>query len=277
MRSFFVGVYGLLATAHAAAAQAQACDRAALIQITDTYVAAQRAGDRTGMTALSSSVAYTENFKNASIATGILAQPLKIDYNRSTHDPTACATYTELIITDAAHPYVIGTQMRLAEGKVAQVDTLVTDQGDWLFNATGTLRFAVAEKWTEIPVAERDSRAVLQAAADAYLDIFKDKTVKVPWGTPCARLEGGSYTGRAPGGSPTDRCDVGIPDNVSLTNRRYVIDEVLGAVGVFLTFNNNLPDSHEFRVEKGLLRYVHTITVMGSSPGPSAPGRPPML
>jgi len=36
--------------------------------------------------------------------------------------------------------------------------------------------------------------------------VFNDKNVKVPWGTPCARLEGGSYTGS---GKPTDRCDVG--------------------------------------------------------------------
>jgi hypothetical protein len=106
---------------------------------------------------------------------------------------------------------------------------------------------------------------VIQAAADAYCDIFSDKSVKVPWGTPCARLEGGAYTGR---GSPDDSCNVGIPDGVRLTNRRYVIDETVGAVDVMMTFGSNLPDSHEFRVEGGKLRFVHTITVMGGSPGP---------
>ena len=28
------------------------------------------------------------------------------------------------------------------------------------------------------------------ASWDAYLDLFKDKSVQVPWGTPCTRLEG---------------------------------------------------------------------------------------
>jgi hypothetical protein len=49
---------------------------------------------------------------------------------------------------------------------------------------------------------------------------------------------------------------------VKLANRRYVIDETIGSVDVFIDFAS-IPDSHEFRVEKGKLRYVHTITVMG--------------
>jgi hypothetical protein len=53
-----------------------------------------------------------------------------------------------------------------------------------------------------------------------------------------------------------------VPSGVRITNRRYVIDEVLGTVDVFNTFAGNLPDTHEFRVEGGKLRYVHTMTVM---------------
>ena len=79
----------------------------------------------------------------------------------------------------------------------------MTEAGDWLFNAANTLKYANQEDglWGEIAVAKRDTRKTIQAAADAYLDIFNDKSVKVPWGTPCARLEGGSYTGK---GQPTD-------------------------------------------------------------------------
>ena len=51
-----------------------------------------------------------------------------------------------------------------------------------------------------IPEADRDSRETLIKAADAYLNLFNDKSVVVPWGTPCVRLEGGLYTGKgAPG------------------------------------------------------------------------------
>jgi hypothetical protein len=239
---------------------AAACDLATLQAATDNYIAAQKAGKPATLTQLDSSATYTENDKSTAIASGILSQAIRIDHNKSLHDTTQCATYTELISTDSKHPYVIGTQMRFGNNsKITKVQTLVTDKGDWLFNATATLYWASRENWDPIPESKRDSRATIQAAADAYCDIFSNKSVVVPWGKPCDRLEGGMYTGT---GSDSDSCDVGIPSGVNLADRRYVIDESLGTVDVFIKFAGNLPDSHEFRVENGKIRYVHTLTVM---------------
>ncbi|CAA7270829.1 unnamed protein product [Cyclocybe aegerita] len=249
----------LLLVSAALVAQAVAqCSYTTLQQATTDYVASRAAGQITAL----SSATYTENFRTADIRNSVFSRPLRIDHNRSIHDTTACATYTELIITDSAHPYVIGTQIHFTEaGQASRVDSIVTDQGDWLFNATGTLYWAQQENWGTIPEERRDTRATIQAAADAYLDLFNNPSVVVPWGTPCARLEGGAYTGR---GLPTDTCNVGVPSGVQLVNRRYVIDETVGAVDVFLNFGgaNGIPDSHEFRIQEGKLRYVHTMTVM---------------
>lgn len=237
------------------------CTREFLQDAVATYLAAQTAGDPSAFTHLTPIATYTENFAATDASTGILSSPLAIDHDRSLYDTTQCATYTELIVTDPSHPYVLGTQLWFSGAEVELMETLVTDEGDWLFNAADTLRYAEGEDWFEIPEADRDSREVIQAGGDAYLDIFNDKTVEVPWGEPCARLEGGVYTGS---GQPTDSCAVGIPDGVELVNRRYVIDETVGAVDVFLNFGgeDGIPDSHEFRLEGGLLRFVHTITVM---------------
>ncbi|KAF2456733.1 hypothetical protein BDY21DRAFT_42054 [Lineolata rhizophorae] len=258
LRLFGGYVLGWLALVAPAAAQ---CSREMLVDTTDAYVAAQETGDVSAMT-LADDVAYLENYGDVAIDSGLLAQGLAIDHSRSTHDTTLCATYTELIITDPSHPYVIGTQMQVAEdGSVTQISSIVTDDGDWLFDAEGTLQYASQETWDPIPEDQRDTRETIQAAGDAYLDLFNDKSVEVPWGTPCARLEGGMYTGQ---GNPDDSCNVGVPDGLDLTNRRYVIDETLGTVDVFLNFGgpSGMPDSHEFRVENGKLRYVHTMTVM---------------
>ena len=230
------------------------CDRAFLQSQADAYVAAQAAGSASTLKTSSANFTYTQNFKAATLASGILATPLKIDHNRSTLDTTACATFTELIITDAANPHVIGTQMRFSDGSLTKMETIVTSTGDWLFNPAGTLKYASPENWGPIDEAKRDTRAVIQAAADAYLDLFNDKSVKVPWGSPCARLEGGSYV------QPS--CNVGVPSGIKNVNRRYVVDEVTGSCDVFFDFGGNDPDSHEFRVEGGKLRYVHTMTVM---------------
>ena len=104
--------------------------------------------------------------------------------------------------------------------------------------------------------------AAMQAAADAYLNLFKDKSVQVPWGTPCTRLEGSAFTGR---GLPTDSCNVGVPDNIDMADRRYIIDPVVGAVAVFLKMGpNKRPDAHVFRIEDGKIVKIHTITSCGT-------------
>ena len=147
-------------------------------------------------------------------------------------------------------------------GTVGGFDVIVSDQDDWLFDAGKTLYFAQREDWTDIPEAQRNTRQELQAAADAYLDLFKDKSTQVPWGTPCARLEGSAYTGK---GQPTDSCNVGVPENIDMIERQYVIDPVVGAVAVFLKMGpNKRPDAHVFRVEDGKIRFVHTVTNCGT-------------
>lgn len=221
-------------------------------------IEAQQAGNSELLRPVSADLVYNENFRAKNLHAGILSQPLTLDHTRSSLDTTNCATYTELIAAHNTKPYVIGVQMHWTGGSIAKIDTLTTSTGDWAFNATGTLHWASQEDWATIPEDRRDSRSTIQAAADAYADIFSNKSVVVPWGHPCWRVEGGFSTGN---GSASDRCDVGIPDGVSLTNRKYVIDESVGAVDVMLSFNG-IPDSHEFRIEGGKIRYVHTLTVM---------------
>jgi hypothetical protein len=116
-----------------------------------------------------------------------------------------------------------------------------------------------------IPRESRDTRATLIAAANAYEDIFFDNSVKVPWGTPCNRLEGGrTHTGK---GTPEDSCNAGVPSGMPITKRRFVVDPEIGAVVALSRFSvNELPDSHLFRVEHGKIRFVHTMTVCGTLP-----------
>ncbi|KAF1845817.1 uncharacterized protein K460DRAFT_115659 [Cucurbitaria berberidis CBS 394.84] len=250
------------------AARASAeCTRETLKAITDQVLAAQTAG-QTNFTSLSSTVTYTENRKKVDIKSGVLSKALKVDHARAQHDVPQCAAFTEFIVTNSAAPYVIASQLRVdnATNKVAQFDSIVTTKGDWLFNITGTYHWASQEKWDAIPADKRDTRAAIKAAGDAYCDLFNDKSVKVPWGQPCARLEGGAYTGK---GQASDRCDVGVPSGVKLVNRQYVIDEEYGTVDIQMDFggtpggSGGMPDSHEFRLEGGKLRYVHTLSSCG--------------
>ena len=97
------------------------------------------------------------------------------------------------------------------------------------------------------------------------------------WGTPCARLEGGVYTGN---GGPNDSCKPGIPTNHNQapnSGRRYVIDESMGTISVLCVFEHlsMAPDSHLFRLENGKVRYIHTITLASSGGFTPPPPSPP--
>ncbi|KAK3215937.1 hypothetical protein GRF29_8g1573127 [Pseudopithomyces chartarum] len=194
------------ALAHSATA---ACDLALLQNISSAYLATATTGKNA--LPLADPITYTENLKPATISTGMLTKAIKLSHNRTLHDTTQCATYTELIAPDNTPPYVIGTQIRVnADGKVDKIETLTTTTGDWLFNAKNTLSYSLKENRAPIPEAERLTRDVIKAAGDAYLDLFNNKSVSVPWGSDCERLEGGQHV------SP---CNVGVPSGVALVNR----------------------------------------------------------
>ena len=58
---------------------------------------------------------------------------------------------TEVIVTDAAKPYVLGTRMRINHDKIAEIEILWTTTGYWLFNADNYLKYSSAEGWEPIP------------------------------------------------------------------------------------------------------------------------------
>jgi hypothetical protein len=240
------------------------CTRGGLQKAADLYVEAQMKGDVSGLP-LAASAGYWENNVLADIKQGLINTAMKIDHHRSLLDEGSCQTFTESIVTDKAHPYVLGTRLRVNHDKIAEIEILWTTTGYWLFNADAYLKYSSAEDWAPIPADKRDSRDTLVAAANAYLDAFLEgKKDLVPWGFPCVRVEGGAYTGK---GSPADSCEVGVPSGVNIANRRFVVDEVLGSIVAFCTFGIGTPgggsgsaDTHLFRVENGKLRYVHTLT-----------------
>ena len=240
------------------------CTREGLQRAVDLYVAAQTKGDTSALP-LPKGVGYWENMATANMDAGLIKTPMKIDHHRSLLDPATCQTFTEVIVTNKEKPYVLGTRLRVNRDKIAEIEILWTTTGYWLFNADAYLKWSSVEKWDVIPANQRDTRATLVSAANAYLDAFLEgRKDLVPWGYPCNRTEGGAHTGN---GSPTDSCDVGVPSGVNISNRRFVVDETIGAVVVFCTFGagspgggSGAPDTHLFRVENGKLRYVHTLT-----------------
>ncbi len=240
------------------------CTRDGLQKITDLYLGALKAGNPSLMP-LAAGVKYIERRKEVPLGQGIWKSPLPIDFSRSFYDVDICESFSEIIYARGTPQYVIGTRLKIVDDKIAEIESLVSDKNDWLFDADNYLKYSSTEKWDIIPPDKRSDRQTLTKVASDYFEIFQDYSAfeKIPWGIPCVRIEGGAYTN--PKNDPNPSCTVGVPKGggVPMTNRRYIVDPDMGTVIGQVDFGGEkgLPDAHTFRLENGKLRYVHVITL----------------
>jgi hypothetical protein len=232
------------------------------------------AGDHTIMP-LASNAKYIENDNSASyrdrevqFGQGLWKTPIKHDHHMNLIDEQECSTFTEIIAPTNDPQYINGARLKVTGDQISEVYVIVTVKGDWLFNAENYLRYSTAEDWSELPVAQRLSRERLISDARSYFEYFNDKTATAAWGVPCARLEGGAYTGN----NSNSTCNVGVPDNVNIniSSFKYLVDVNHGMVVIFFFFGG--ADSHLFRILPTGFRYIHTLTAMKQS---SFQGSPP--
>jgi hypothetical protein len=259
-----ISILSIYSKALAFTAAKPGCNRASLQKNVDQYLDALKRGKPSTMP-LDNKAKYNENRKEVPFGQGIWQAPLAIDFSRSILDVETCETFTEIISAKSSHPYVIGTRLKVVDGKISEVESLVSDKNDWLFDAENYLKYSSTEKWDIIPANKRSDRQTLIKVASDYFDIFQDYSAfdKVPWGIPCVRIEGGYYTNSK--NEPNPSCTVGVPKGggVPMINRRYIVDLEMGTVVGLIDFGGakGLPDAHTFRLENGKLRYVHVITL----------------
>lgn len=228
-----------------------------------SYVAAQRFGDISKMT-LASDAKFMENMKEIPKEKGLWNKKLPLAFHRSYLDPVLGKSFTEIIVTEGSHPYVIGTRLSVEYGEIVEIDSIITDKGDWYFNADRYLKYSKMEDWSVLPVEKQRNRDYLLRAANVYLDLFYDNKLEAPFGIPCARLEGGEdYSDN--GMNPRPTCNVGYPDDeiLKIVDRKFLVDVELGVVHVFCRFGevDGMPDSHLFRIVDGKYRFIHTLSV----------------
>jgi len=129
-----VALCGFLAQAHAQSRPAgppapearprPTCTRQSLQSAVDSYLAAQRTGDRTRM-ALADKVTYLENMSAAAAEKGLWNTALPIAFSRSFLDEVRCRTFSEVIVTQAHPQYVIGTRLSIDNGKITRIDEYI--------------------------------------------------------------------------------------------------------------------------------------------------------
>src|ERR1700739_896592 len=118
----WIAFAGALFSSAAAYAEVS-CTREGLQAAADLYVAAQTKGDISGLP-LAKGLGYVENFKPMSIDEGVIKKAMKIYHQRSLLDTSACQTYTEVLVSDNAGPYALGTRLRVNHGLIAEIEML---------------------------------------------------------------------------------------------------------------------------------------------------------
>jgi hypothetical protein len=250
---------GKSSTGGSSGTSTSACSRAMLQTAVDNYLSAMAAGSAATLTRTSSAT-YSENAASVAFGQGLWSTPLTPDFHRNLLDVDRCQTFSEIIIATGSHPYVLGTRLTVANGQISAISVIATDCDDWGFNAASYLTNSRNEDagWGPVAVADQLTRQELHDAGFAYFAYWADKTVQVPWGYPCSRLEGGMETN--PSGSASVTCDVGIPSqSFAPTPNDYLVDVDYGMIVDFVNLPG--PDSHWFRVNKTGIRYIHTLTV----------------
>jgi hypothetical protein len=230
------------------------CERAGLEAAAESAVAALQAGDPSLMP-LAASVTYEENEASAELGQGVWAEPIPVDFHRNLLDVQKCGTFTEVISANSSHQYVLGVRLQITDAEISAITMVATDEGDWLFDADAYLQYSSSEDWSLVPEGERLPYDELADVGYAYFRYWGDKSEPVPWGIPCARLEGGAYTGDY----ANSTCDVGVPDE-GFAPQPYddLTDVDYGMTVVLLNLGG--ADSHLFRVLTTGIRYVHTLT-----------------
>lgn len=250
-------------------AYAQDCKIAQMRQLTEKYMSAQKAGDPQLLPLYNT--LFIENLAVIDVSRSILNEVLPITFSRTFYDKNNCMSLSEIIVDDRFASYVMNVRLYIVDDKVTKIDSIITTDGDWEFDAKEFQKASESEKWNALSGAEYLEREEIFKIADAYLNNFTYENVKVAWGSICAHLEGGlKYTGN----DTYPSCKLNMPgDPIEIVERDYFIDEDAGVVNIFCRFGKTntesrfgatrgLPDSHTFRIATGKIRYIHSITVV---------------
>ncbi|NLD35314.1 MAG: hypothetical protein GX654_00410 [Desulfatiglans sp.] len=262
-------IFGIISILFITPINAKDCSRGDLKKYANLYFNAQKAGEPS-LLPINNSTVFNQNKQEISSTESILNTALPISFQRNFYDTETCTVFAEVIVDDDINPYVIDIKIQVKDDMVTKIAAIVTTDGDWEFDAKGFLEAAKKEDWSEHN-PNRIGRDGLIKAADAYFDYFTYEKIDVPWGNPCAHLEGGKkYSG-----NDTNPSCKAVLANYALDNveREYFVDEKSGVVNVFCYFGktdssaqygayHGNPDSHTFYIVNGKLRYIHSLTVI---------------
>ena len=212
---------------------------------------------------------------------GLIKTAMKIDHQRSLLDTSTCQTFTEVIVSDKANPYALGTRLRVNHGLIAEIEMMWTTTGYWGFNVDNYLKYTSSEDWGVNPRCQaRHPRDA--GSPPRTLTWMRSSKGKWTW-----------CRGVSPATAPRAACiparelrmiPVRLAYRAASTSRTGTSSSMrrlepwwpsARSAPANATGGSGAPDTHLFRVENGKLRFVHTLThlLQANGPGRGAQGK----
>jgi hypothetical protein len=175
-----------------------ACDRACLIGVADTYLAAIAAHDPS-KAPLSEHVAFVENIKKTRVGQGIWAAAAgkATAFKIYVPDPVAgqigLMTVIDRRTPGGVVPAQLAVRLKVVDGKIVEAEHIVAD----VTNKEALARLAAPRPnmLAIVPQQDREPRGQLAAIASSYYDALDDSDGRLaPFAEDCQREENGLIT-----------------------------------------------------------------------------------
>jgi hypothetical protein len=183
----------------AATADADACDRTCLIGVVDVYLNALMHGDSAGLP-LAAHVRATENTAELALGEGLWKTHVTLgSYRQEFGDASTGQVGALAVITSDDAPAFLTLRLKVEQRKIAEVETLITRQGDSAFFMPQNLSVTDPVFDELLPESQRRTREALIDSVDQYFDgIVANDGSGLMFDPECHRLENGVETARSP-------------------------------------------------------------------------------
>jgi hypothetical protein len=236
--------------------------------VIDSYFVAMAAHDPAPLPVVSS-LKFTENGQTLELGKGLWQTAGKLEFHRNLLDTERCGTLTQAVLDEKGSRVIFGLRLKLDMQKITEVETYVSRSTEFSFMPQGIVSGANQDWEGILPPDQRSTREVLNAAADAYFDLFSNTATAVPFDKPCNRWENGTQT-------TSGDCSTGVPGGLNMTHRRYPVADLESGIAVgFVLFGGSLLDFHMFKLKSGKIQLIQAVVGPRASASgwPDEPGR----
>jgi hypothetical protein len=236
------------------------CPRATLRALVDGYSAALAAHDASKVK-LAPNVMFTENgVQQAPGASTLWKGAGTWGEQNYLLDTERCGAVTFGVINENGRLIHAAIRLQTQAGAITEIEHVLGREQEFMYKPEVVMATAHLDWENILPPDERQSRALMTAAATDYFAMFAEQPmVNAPFADRCDRWENGIMT------TPTHDCS---PKGLVIKHpapRVPLADVEAGLVAAFEHFSGNLADVHVFKMSNGRVNYAMAVV------GPASP------